>query len=349
MKLALIHHQLSCGGGMETYLLELIHAASAAGHQIDLFVMKRDPSIVLPESVRVIVLPNRIYPRFLRKYYFARQVKKVISKAYDLSISTTRSFSQDILITGGTHRGYMRACHRHAWTDYLEAFLESKAYHSAGKIIAHSPALQAELIELYGIAPDKISMLYPPVDVRAFSYQKKPTPCVILANAGTQSNALPPEPLRLLFASTSHKRKGGLLLLKAMQLLPTQDFHLTIVGKPFKAAAKLPNVDCLGYVKNMADYYHAADWLVLPSYFEPFGLVVVQALECGTPVIVSACAGAAALLGPEEGLILKAQNAAELAALLQQAQTTQYQIQSGFAARHGLTWDAHLPALLGAC
>ncbi len=334
MKLALIHHQLAPGGGMESYLLELIQAAIQAGYRIDLFVMKRDPQIILPPQVHVIVIPCRIYPRLLRKYYFAWKVKRRLGSGYDKVISTTRSFSQDILITGGTHRGYMRACQRHGWADYLEAFLEAKAYRKTPKIIAHSPALKAELMDLYGIAPDQISVLYPPVDVRAFHYQAK------LPHGG---------PLRLVFASTSHKRKGGLLLLKALQQLPAEDYELQILGKPFKQAAQLPNVKSLGYVHNIADYYHWADWLVLPSYFEPFGLVVVQALECGTPVIVSKHVGAAALLEPNEGLILEEQNVAALVQLLQKARQVACQVQPGFAARHGLTWDVHWPAILEAC
>ena len=334
MKLAFIHHQLVLGGGMETYLLELIQAACRSGHQIDLFVMKRDPKIILPDAVQIHVIPSRIVPRLLRKYDFARKLKKCLPSHYDLVISTTRSFSQDIIITGGTHRGYMRALGRHAPKDYLEAYLESKAYHSAKKIIAHSPALQSELIDLYGIAPEKITMLYPPVDVSAFQFHEK------------KSFA---KPLRLLFASSSHKRKGGFLLLEALKQLPPEDFELTVLGKPFKQATQMPNVKCLGYVKNIADYYHEADWLVLPSYFEPFGLVVVQALECGTPVLVSKRVGAAALLGSDEGLILQNQNATELAQLLQQAKSTHCQIKPGFAARHGLTVNAHFQAVLESC
>ena len=331
MKLAFIHHQLARCGGIETYFLELITAASQAGHEIDLYVMKRDPGIILPDRVRVQVIASRIYPRLLRKYDFARKLKKRLPQDYDLILSTTRSFSQNMIITGGTHRGYMRALGRHAPSDYLEAYLESKAYHSAQKIIAHSPALRSELIDLYGISPKKIIMLYPPVDVSSFQFQEK-------KHAS--------RPLRLLFASNSHKRKGGFLLLNALKQLPAHDFELTIVGKPFKAAQKMPNVRCLGYVKNIADYYHQADWLVLPSYFEPFGLVVVQALECGTPVIVSKQVGAVALLEPDEGLILENQNATELAMLLQKAKQTHCQIKPGFAARHGLTLDAHFQAVL---
>ncbi len=332
MKLAFIHHQLALSGGMETYFLELIKTATQAGHAIDVFVMKQDPKIILPDEVQVHVIPSRIYPRFLRKYHFALKLKKrLLSRHYDTVISTTRSFSQDILITGGTHRGYMRALGRHTLADYLESYLESKAYHRAKKIIAHSPALQSELIDLYGISPEKITMLYPPVDVRAFQYQKK--------NPTSQ-------PLRLLFASTSHKRKGGFLLLDALKKLPPEDFELTVVGKPFKQARQMPQVKCLGYVKNITDYYHQADWLVLPSYFEPFGLVVVQALECGTPVILSKQVGAAALLGPDEGLILENQNACALAQCLQDAKKKQCSIQPGFAVRHGLTLEAHFEAVL---
>ncbi len=331
MKLALVHHQLAFGGGMESYFLEFMQEALQQGHEVTLWVMERDLSVPVPPSVSVKVMPvSRMCPRFLRKYWFAWKLKRH-RPAVDLVVSTTRSFGADILITGGTHRGYMRACHRSGLKDHLEAYLEAKAYRSAAKIIAHSEALRQELIELYRIDPKRIQMLYPPVDVRAFPFQKK------AARSG---------PLRLLFASTSHQRKGGFLLLEALKKLPRTDFELTIVGKPFKAAAAMSNVRCFGYVQNIADFYHEADWLVLPSYFEPFGLVVVQALECGTPVLVSARVGAAALLDEKEGLILKEQTATALAQLLQEAKRLKYVIQPGFVARHDLSVSAHVEAVL---
>jgi glycosyltransferase involved in cell wall biosynthesis len=335
MKIALIHHQLRHGGGMETYCLELIHALSAAGHQVSLWVMAYDPMIALPAKVKLHVLPQHLPPRFLQKYYFAWQVKRQLKRSdFDRVISLTRSFSQNILVTGGTHKGYQGALGRHRLKDWLEAWLEAKAYRLTPVIIAHSPTIQAELLNLYGLPAQQVKMSYPPVDTEAFEYQKHEAP------------APHTRPLQLLFVSTSHRRKGGYLLLEALKQLPPEQFALTIAGRPFKAAERLSNVRNLGYVEDIAACYHAADLLVLPSYFEPFGLVIVQALACGTPVLVSRRSGAAALVGPEEGLILEEQTPEALAALLLKARDISFNIPPNFAQRNGLTWPAHLQVLL---
>ena len=43
----------------------------------------------------------------------------------------------------------------------------------------------------------------------------------------------------------------------------------------------------------LVDYYNAADVIVMPSHYEPFGLVPVEAMACGTPVIASNVGGLA--------------------------------------------------------
>ena len=58
------------------------------------------------------------------------------------------------------------------------------------------------------------------------------------------------------------------------------------------------------YVDDMASLYSAVDYVVLPSHYEPFGLVVAESLESGTPVVVTASVGAAEILGEEDGVVI---------------------------------------------
>lgn len=334
MKIALIHHQLSRGGGMETYFVDLITELVRRQYDIEILTAKVSSDFNLPAQIKTHVFPSNIFPRFLRKYYFSWQVKRYCqAHHFDLTLSTTRSFSHDMIIVGGTHKGYLQANRRFRLSDRLECFLENKAYHSARLILAHSMQIRQDLINLYQISPAKIIMLYPPVDMSRFYYK---------AHA-------PHSPFRILFVSTSHRRKGGFLLLAALKQLPAEAFELWIAGKPFPAARKLKqSVKFLGYVDDMAPVYHAADLMVLPSYFEPFGLVVAQALECGTPVLVSKRSGISSLLATDESIILENQTVEALKTALLAAKTKSFKIDPGFVNRKSLGLIQHVDQLLHA-
>jgi UDP-glucose:(heptosyl)LPS alpha-1,3-glucosyltransferase len=132
----------------------------------------------------------------------------------------------------------------------------------------------------------------------------------------------------MLVANELH-RKGLAQLLEALAITGDPRLTLHVVGKaglgPFR-----PTIERLGLAGRVL--YHgasddvsrqlaAADLLVLPTQYEPFGLVVVEALACGVPVLVSRLAGASvAVDNGRTGLILEdPYDVHELAALLEEA------------------------------
>jgi glycosyltransferase involved in cell wall biosynthesis len=95
----------------------------------------------------------------------------------------------------------------------------------------------------------------------------------------------------LLFAGRNAEKKGVPLVLAAAHRLP--GVEVVLCGQDTEAIAALPgiapNVRVVGQVDQtaLADWYGAADALVLPSEGEGFPLVLAEALACGTPVIVT--------------------------------------------------------------
>ena len=70
--------------------------------------------------------------------------------------------------------------------------------------------------------------------------------------------------------------------------------------------------------EQLATYYALAEMLILPTYTDPWGLVVNEAMACGLPIIVSDVAGCAVDLVTEDwnGKIVPARDAATLAAAM---------------------------------
>lgn len=95
---------------------------------------------------------------------------------------------------------------------------------------------------------------------------------------------LPQDRTLFLFASSSHKRKGFDLLREYFEHADGTE-TLVVVGKPFKGACR--NIIYAGYCSDMPAMYRAVDYTVMASIYEPFGLVPVESVWNGTPVIVS--------------------------------------------------------------
>jgi UDP-glucose:(heptosyl)LPS alpha-1,3-glucosyltransferase len=64
-------------------------------------------------------------------------------------------------------------------------------------------------------------------------------------------------------------------------------------------------IHLVGFAPAVKDYFHAADFFVLPTYYDPCSLVVFEALACGLPVITTSCNGAGELITQgREGFVI---------------------------------------------
>ena len=139
---------------------------------------------------------------------------------------------------------------------------------------------------------------------------------------------LPPStsgPLRIGYMGRLERSKGVEVLLDAVSVLPPGGWTLRLAGRPVDAAygADLvarygrPEIEFCGYV-TPADFYRSIDVLVVPSnWHEPLGMVVVESLGFGIPVIGSRSGGIPEILGEEgPGWLFEPGNVEELSTLL---------------------------------
>ncbi len=114
---------------------------------------------------------------------------------------------------------------------------------------------------------------------------------------------------RVIFAGSASVRKGVPMLLQVWESLGWKDAELILAGGwQLSDSAKkgLPKgVRLLGQLSRaqVLDLFADSDWLVLPSNFEGYGLVILEALAHGLPVIASTATGAVDL-GPSQAVRL---------------------------------------------
>lgn len=93
----------------------------------------------------------------------------------------------------------------------------------------------------------------------------------------------------LLFVGRFDRQKGFDILQMAMQRLP-EHYHLTAVGAPVHGTAfpsPASNITYTGWLPplQLAEYYRSADLVIMPSRWESFGLVAIEAASYGTPTL----------------------------------------------------------------
>jgi glycosyltransferase involved in cell wall biosynthesis len=189
------------------------------------------------------------------------------------------------------------------WADDMQQRLpqllraEQNEHRRAQRIVVGSTFARKTLIE-NGVSTDKIIINPYGVNLGAFS----PTPRPDSAR-----------PIRFLFLGSLCARKGCPLLLKAWSSIDSGSAELWMAG-PVSAQNKriiphLRNLRVIGKVPHyqLPDLMRQCDVLVLPSYFEGFGLVLLEAMAAGMPIIGSDATGAPDLISDGvEGYVVKA-------------------------------------------
>lgn len=197
---------------------------------------------------------------------------------------------------------------------YLGAITRWSARH-AGRIVTISEHSREDIVRWLRVPPDRVVVAYPAADDRFR---------VLPAEEVQAFRARQGLPERFLFAvGTLEPRKNLTGLLEAYALLSTPRPPLYVAGATgwrfspiFSMVERLKlesDVHFLGFVQeaDLPLWYNAAHVFAYPSLYEGFGLPVLEAMACGTPVVTSRAsslpevAGSAALLvepGDAEGL-----------------------------------------------
>ena len=308
-------------GGMNVYLLHLARELGRCGIPTDVYTRmhdSRDPQVIdLGEGARVVHLEagphdgakDTLYeyvPEFVSSL---RRFQQSAGLTYDLIHSHYwLSGRAGMILSSAWNIPHVTTFHTLAKTKLRARAGETEAAFridaeklvadSADAIVVSTEQEKDDLARLYGTDPCKIRTIPAGVDLDLF----RPIDGVqARRDLDLEGNSV------ILYVGRIEALKGVEILVRALHLLEDRaDTKLVIVGGRLGEDGEMSRLKLLTEDLGVADavtftgsiphkelpsYYGAADVLVLPSYYESFGLVALEAMACGTPVLVSRVGG----------------------------------------------------------
>ncbi len=328
MKLALIRAKYNPFGGAERFLNDAV--AALAGSDLDVqptlftreWPAQASPSTSASSSAST-TTPTKLTHRIVNPPYttsngrdrgFAEAVNKaVLTEKFDLVQSYERIAGCDIYhavdgvhaewlrqrrrITGSLRRFGIAINPRHRFVLASERAMYLSPQFKAA--ICISEMVKNDILRHVDIDPAKLHVIYSGVDTEKFSPASRDT----FRDPMRQKYSIPLDAPVAVFVGSGFERKGLAAFLQALAL--NNNLYGVVVGKDKHSARyvamakKLGIQDRVQFTGGVADtrpHYAMADVFVLPTIYEPFGLVCLEALACGLPVVTSTSAGAAELI-----------------------------------------------------
>jgi UDP-glucose:(heptosyl)LPS alpha-1,3-glucosyltransferase len=237
--------------------------------------------------------------------------------------------------SAGSHRAYLGRVrpYRKSAARLLERFSPKNSYYQRLEqalytredvfIIANSQGTREELVATYQVPENRISVIYPGVDLQRFD----PAKLLLYREDYRARWQISPSEFVIVFVGSGFFRKGLEFGLKIVANLARRDSRLAIkfliagrgkVRSYQRLAARLgigDQVRFLGNIEEIPQLLAASDVFLLPSLYEPFGISPLEAMAAGLPIIISRSSGLAELLEDNrEALLLDRPDQIEYAA-----------------------------------
>lgn len=194
--------------------------------------------------------------------------------------------------------------------------------YEARRVIVCSRYMRDELERIFALPADKLDVVPNGVDVRDFAVDPGEARAMRREVTG-------PRTRMILYAGRLEYEKGVQTLLEALQEVRAQvgPTRLFVAGvgtyseelrREVRRRKLGRHVRFTGFLadRELRLHFGAADVAVAPSIYEPFGLVAVEAMACGTPVVVGDTGGLREIVADGSGLSFTPEDAGELAEAL---------------------------------
>lgn len=336
MKIALIRAHYNPFGGAERFLNVAVDAMIA--HQHSPTILTR----AWPKRANVNIAHEIINPRYVtsagRDRNFANETQLRLQNAsFDLVQSYERFAGCDVFhAVDGVHAEWLRQRERiqspiqrlgvrlnphHRYL--LQA--EREMYHSSElrAVICISAMVREDILTHYEIDPAKLHVIYGPIDTEAFH----PRLMDQYRDEMRHKYAISASAPVAIHVGSGFERKGVAAFLRSVALIP--GLYAFVIGhdkrlaKYQALAATLGIAERVFFTGGIADvkpYYAASDVFVMPTIYEPFGLVFGEAMACSLPIVTSTKAGAADWITQgENGFVVEADDIRAISSAIEAA------------------------------
>jgi len=369
-------------GGMSVYIRELARELGKRGHVVDIYTRAHDPAesqiVQLGDKARIIHLQaGEVEP--IDKLVVYSHLEDFACSLEDFRVSNGLEYDlihSHYWLSGWVGRRIQR------WWDVphvimfhtlgalknavgvganepaLRIMAERELVRDCHRIIAATEKGKEELVSYYGSSPEKISVIPCGVNLDLFRHLDKET---ARRSLGLNGHNI------ILFVGRIDPLKGVDKLLMALPKLDTRhNLKLLVIGGDEDSQPEVERLQRLSRSLHIQDsvtfagivdqrelpfYYSAADVCVIPSYYESFGLVALESLACGTPIVATRVGGMESVINQGQNGYMVEDNAPvrladSISSLLSQQEVNIKSADSIRASVNGFSWSNIAEAII---
>ena len=246
---------------------------------------------------------NSIFPKFLpswsRAILFNFQV--CLTKRNKFYFSLDRITCPDIYRAGdGVHSVFLTVEKKSKLNPLhpVYLFLEKRCFQKAKRIIANSEMVRNQIINMYNINPAKIDVVYNGIESKELNYKNS-------FDKLSREFLIKEDQPTLLYVGSGFQRKGVREFLQIVAKLQMPNIKAFVVGKEknieyYQQLAIELKIDSqvifTGPREDVNDFYTISDIFIFPTHYEPFGNVILEAMNFKNAVFTTRQNGASEIL-----------------------------------------------------
>jgi UDP-glucose:(heptosyl)LPS alpha-1,3-glucosyltransferase len=322
MKVAITHTRYTFKGGVERYAFDLVKRLLDAGHEVHYFCHFWDEQADPRAKLHRIPNPWKQI-RFMKVWSFDRWLTSHVRREeFDIVHGFSKSSFQDIYTDGSgcllDYQGYSieqagggrlsRSLRKHSVHQRQVLAIEQRRFSRGNfhRIVTMSELVADQIKRRYGLSDDEVVTIYNGIDIERFHPNKQAE----WRADFRERLATTPDCFMILCIGNDYRRKGIPTLIEAARIIEDRGglpggrhYRFCVVGKERHSREKelSQHAKALGVYHRLkfygpqdhVDRWHAmADMFVLPTRFDAFGNVVLEAMASGVPALISSKAGA---------------------------------------------------------